>query len=114
MKRGNGVRILVVEDDPEVRFSTVRLLERLGFTVISADGGDEARERLSHYPAELSLIDVGTHPVQSLVLARELRQQYPTLGIILTTSRQESQGEEFPLLRAPFKLDELLNALQTA
>jgi DNA-binding response OmpR family regulator len=112
--RGNGVKVLVVEDDPEARFATVRLLEQLGFTAISADGADEARMRLLHFAAELALIDAGTHHLRGLELARELRQQYPALGIILTTSRPESPGREFPLLRSPFKLDELLVAMQDA
>jgi CheY-like chemotaxis protein len=48
--------ILVVEDEKAVRDLTVRILQKLGYTVLAAAGGDEAIEIARSYTGEIELL----------------------------------------------------------
>ena len=55
--KGDSVRILVVDDDPEMRFGTSRTLAKSGYEVLEAETGEEAlRIALKHWP-DLVLLD---------------------------------------------------------
>ena len=53
-----AVSVLVVDDDPEARDMMVAILERAGYTAITAANGLEALEALHHVRPELILLDV--------------------------------------------------------
>lgn len=59
LPRGHGT-ILLAEDDPSVRDVSVRVLEQNGFTVITANNGEEAEAQLAAHHAEirLAILDV--------------------------------------------------------
>lgn len=53
-----AVSVLVVDDDPEAREMMVAILERAGYTAVTAANGLEAVEALHHVRPELILLDV--------------------------------------------------------
>ncbi len=121
------LHILVVDDEEDLRKSLALILEELGHEVITAGDGEEA---LSTY---LSLISQGknidllitdfTMPgrLNGLELIKTLREFTPNLRAILSTGYAEIAGSQdfskdnyLVILRKPYTLNELIEALNKA
>ena len=69
----NG-KILVVEDDPDIRSILSRFLSRRGYVVKAAENGAEALELLAVEPVDLILSDVRMPRMDGLELTRRVRR----------------------------------------
>jgi CheY-like chemotaxis protein len=108
---------LLVEDDPEVSALTRELLVSLGFSVTHVATAEAALQALT----ELRRVEVVVSDIMmpggvtGVQLAREIRQGYPRLPIVLTTGYIEAAADvkdgEFALLPKPFTLEALADAL---
>ncbi len=78
-------RVLVVDDDAEVRGMLVEYLSGHGYAVAQADSGEAMREALQHDVPEVVLLDLNLPGEDGLSLARYLREQHD-LGIIMVTA----------------------------
>lgn len=68
--------ILVVDDDRDIiRFINVNL-EQEGFTVFSADNGEEALEVLNNNDVQLAILDVMMPQMDGIELCRRIREKY--------------------------------------
>jgi two-component system, cell cycle sensor histidine kinase and response regulator CckA len=81
--RGGGV-VLVVEDDPAVRHVATTVLDRAGYTTLSAPGPVEALDaaRARSAPIDLLLTDVVMPRYSGRELAVQLSALHPRLAII--------------------------------
>jgi CheY-like chemotaxis protein len=70
-----GVRVLVVEDDPDAREGLRRLLEDWGYGVAVARDGREALEVARAQPAAVALVDIGLPEIDGYAVARRLREE---------------------------------------
>lgn len=112
-----GRRILLADDEPDVRDSTAELLAVLGHTVAVAATGEAAAEQASREPFDLFLFDAvmpGMGGGEALALARAARPGVPS---ILMSGYSDADGiadaaEVF--LRKPFTLEELSRAVEAA
>jgi DNA-binding response OmpR family regulator len=78
-------RILVVDDEPGIRFSLKEMLEREGYDVVTADDGAAALERVAAEEFDLALIDLIMPEVGGMEVLAALREQSPdTVAIVLT------------------------------
>jgi len=107
-------RILVVEDDPTVRATTVSLLRTAGHMVTDADGGAAGIERLADGPLDLVLTDLGMPGVTGWDVARAVRRRHPRLPVILLTGWGEHGTGETPpglvdrILAKPVAMNDML------
>ncbi|WP_461413577.1 ATP-binding protein [Gemmatimonas sp.] len=117
------VRVLVAEDQPEVRLLIKRVLERAGYAVqLAADGNTALHMALSQLDSSLVLVtDYDMPEVRGDELALALREQLPTLPIVLMSgfasdgwpaSLVGSPG--VALVEKPFSPDSLLQAVLAA
>jgi two-component system phosphate regulon response regulator OmpR len=83
----NG-RVLVVDDDAEVRGLLVEYLATNGYDVTAAADGAAMREALARACPEVVLLDVNLPGEDGLTLARFLREHHE-LGIIMVTAAGE-------------------------
>ena len=83
----NG-RVLVVDDDAEVRGMLVEYLSTSGYEVSAAADGATMREALARARPEVVLLDVNLPGEDGLSLARFLREHHD-LGIIMVTAAGE-------------------------
>jgi signal transduction histidine kinase len=112
-------RILVVEDDDEVRSMLVECLEVLGYHVTQARDGRSGLERLRIDEPDLMMVDYampGMNGMQVLASARELRADLP---VILATGYADVDlstvtDTRFTALRKPFQLEDLARAVRSA
>ena len=84
---GGTETILVVEDDPEVRFTAVQILSELGYQVLEAEDGESALRTIrAGVRIDLLFTDVVMPgPVSSTELAALARQILPTLGVLFAS-----------------------------
>jgi signal transduction histidine kinase len=118
-----GLRVLVADDEPSVRATVRRLLERRGALVTVADDGPEAEAALRREPFDLAVLDVTMPGCSGYDVLAFARAQLPALPVILMSgyvgrSRGEG-GEEEPdaFIEKPFTaklldgvIDEILRA----
>ena len=81
-----GLPILVVEDDTNLREAVCDTLELAGLATIAADGGESALKRLSEQPVSLVVSDVRMLPVDGITLLKEVRARFPHLPVVLMTA----------------------------
>jgi two-component system OmpR family response regulator len=80
-----NAKLLVVDDDADVRRMLVEYLGAHDYEVDSAANGAEMRERLAASVPDVVLLDVGLPGEDGLSLARYLRERHP-VGIIMVTA----------------------------
>ena len=75
-----GVRVLVVDDEPDSASLIRRMLEECHATVVTAGSADEAIERLSAESFDVLLSDIGMPDRTGYDLIRQIRQTKPDRG----------------------------------
>ena len=81
-------RILVVDDDSDVRFMLRRYLGRHGFDVEAVEDGARMREVIGEQQFDLVVLDLNMPGEDGISLARFLRDNHP-VGIIMLTAAAE-------------------------
>jgi DNA-binding response OmpR family regulator len=81
-------RILVVDDDKDVRDTIREYFEFCGFEVSVAGDGDGMRKVLASRPIEIVLMDLNLPGEDGLALTRDLRASHPVGVIMLTAAGQ--------------------------
>ncbi|MGH9119386.1 MAG: response regulator [Acidimicrobiales bacterium] len=84
------VRVLVVDDDPNVSEVVTRYLEREGFAVEAVSNGVVALDRALADPADLIVLDLMLPGLSGLEVCRRLRQITPVPVIMLTARGEEN------------------------
>lgn len=90
--------VLIVEDDPLIRWSGVETLEEAGFEVLEAANADEAVTLLESRNDILVLFTDVDMPgrMDGLELARMAHQRWPWMHIIIASGRREPQRRRMP------------------
>jgi two-component system phosphate regulon response regulator OmpR len=81
-------KVLIVDDDRDVRDMLAEYLATHGYEVTQADGGVAMRTVLEQVVPDVVLLDIGLPGEDGLSLARYLRERYD-LGIIMVTGAGE-------------------------
>ncbi|WP_322815166.1 histidine kinase N-terminal 7TM domain-containing protein [Chloroflexus sp.] len=114
IKQTGHETILLVEDEPDVRQMTARLLREQGYTVLEATHAQEAIELALQHGDGLHLLitDVVLPHTDGITLAHELQASFPQLRVILMSGylqRVMANGSEppYPVLNKPFTRHQL-------
>ena len=83
------MKVLVAEDDEHTRNGLVEVLEREGYTVISAKDGQQALERFKGEKPDFVCLDIMMPEVNGYDVCRELRQTDPATPIIFISAKSE-------------------------
>lgn len=86
----SGARILVVDDDPEIRALVRDFLERHGFLVEAAEDGPAMERALARRPADLVVLDVMLPGEDGLSLTRRMAAGPGTPVIILSAAGEDT------------------------
>ena len=121
--RGTGQRVLLVEDDAEVRFAVSEMLHAGGYNVVEADSARTALDLFEADPSavDMLLTDVMLPDRDGLSLADNCRAVRPDLPVLVAsglTSRDTHwlriRSRGYPFLPKPFGLMDLLPAVKEA
>jgi CheY-like chemotaxis protein len=118
-----STRILVIDDDPEIRDLIHAILGQAGHDVAEADGVVAALDSLRERPADVVVTDIIMPGRDGLEAIREIRDVQPQLKIIAISGGGRRFGVEVLrlaknlgadlALAKPFSSDALLSAVQT-
>ena len=117
-----GTTILLVEDDEIMRSLTRQLLEEHGYTVIEADDGKSALERVESHPGPIDLLltDVVMRRMSGPELVERLSVSRPNLKVVFMSgytgeliAEREVLKRGITLLEKPFSRTALLNTIHT-
>ena len=83
-------KILVLEDEANIRSFVVINLNRAGYETIEAGTGEEALELLRQYPdVRVALLDIMLPDMDGFEVCRRIRASNATIGIIMLTARTQ-------------------------
>jgi two-component system KDP operon response regulator KdpE len=116
----HGARILVVDDEAAIRRAVDTNLSRHGFSVRTAETGQEAIETIDTFRPDLVLLDLGLPDVDGFEIITRVRARSSTPLIVLSVRGQERDkvtaldlgADDY--LTKPFGVDELLARVRVA
>ena len=83
-------KILVLEDEPNIRSFVVINLRRNGYQPIEAENGMQALEKLEENPdISLALLDVMLPDIDGFEVCRRIRASGSKIGIIMLTAKSQ-------------------------
>jgi DNA-binding response OmpR family regulator len=113
------MRVLVIEDNQELRDYLRVALEASGHTVLTALHGQEGIAYLNGHQVDVVLTDLFMPEMDGIEVIATLRQQFPGVKIVAMSGRP---GVDYlavarelgaaRILRKPFGMDELLSAVE--
>jgi len=110
-----GLKVLLAEDNAQVREFAVQLLRDLDCEVVAADDGTEALEKALAGDFDLVFTDVVMPGLSGLQLAQRLEIERPGLPVLLATGfSEELRGEQtrrFAVVGKPYDATSLGNAI---
>jgi PAS domain S-box-containing protein len=115
-RSGTAKTVLLVEDDELVRRSASRVLRRAGYAVHEASDADSARAVWQREAGHIDLLvsDFGLPDENGYALGMQLREQRPSLPVLLTSGyggEGETLPSELPFVEKPFTHATLLEAV---
>ena len=111
--RASRPRLMVVDDDPEVRVIVAEFLEDFGYRVIQASGGAEALSLLSQTPdLRMIITDIRMPDMSGIELADIATRRQRDLKVILISGYFVSQQVDWRFLRKPFRMKDLEAAVR--
>jgi two-component system KDP operon response regulator KdpE len=107
-------RVLVVDDEPQMRRLLSASLPAHGYRVEAVAGGEEAIDKLGSAPFDIALLDLGLPDMDGLQVVREIRQ-WSSIPIIVISVREDERNKVAALdlgaddyVTKPFGIGELL------
>lgn len=112
-------KILLAEDDNDMRRFLAKALANAGYDVISYDNGASAYERLREEPFTLLLTDIVMPEMDGIELARRATELDPDLKVMFITgfaavalNPESNAPKEAKVLSKPFHLRDLVNEVE--
>jgi two-component system cell cycle response regulator CpdR len=112
-------KILLAEDDNDMRRFLVRALTKAGYEVASYDNGKAAYDRLREEPFELLLTDIVMPEMDGIELARKASELDPDLKIMFITgfaavalNPDSHAPKDAKILSKPFHLRALVDQVE--
>ena len=109
------MRVLLIEDDDNLRNTLVKRFEEIGYVVDAADNGQDGLFKGQEYPADVAVIDLGLPRISGMEVIQTLRKEGIEFPIIVLTARGSWQDKVMGLdagaddyLVKPFHFPELL------
>ncbi|MCH8157962.1 MAG: sigma-54-dependent Fis family transcriptional regulator, partial [Nitrospinae bacterium] len=120
-KNNSGKKILIVDDEVEMRVALETTLKREGYSLALAENGQQALQRLGEESFDLVLTDVKMPKMNGIELLKALKQQSPqTMAIMMTAYGDIDNAVEtmkagaFDYLLKPFSAEILVATVNRA
>jgi DNA-binding response OmpR family regulator len=113
-------RILVVDDEPQIRELLAIYLKKQGYEVFSAATAEETLQQLEKTPVDLVVLDIGLANEDGLKVLADIKKARPDLRVVMLTGmgfvedlleEAHEKGADGYVSKV-LPLDELLMAIQ--
>ncbi|MCA9729361.1 MAG: sigma-54-dependent Fis family transcriptional regulator, partial [Candidatus Eisenbacteria bacterium] len=112
-------RVLIVDDEKNIRRTLELTLRGAGYEPVSLDSGRALLERVEEEPADLVLLDVRLGHEDGMTLLRELGQKHPGLPVIMISGHatvalavEATQAGAIDFLEKPLDRERVLLSLR--
>ena len=106
-------RLMIVDDDPQVRTVVAEFVQDIGYHVIQASNGDEALALLERNPdLHMMITDIRMPGMSGIELADVATQRRRDLKVILISGYFVAQQVRRRFLRKPFRMRDLEAAIR--
>lgn len=116
-----SVRILVVDDDPDIHALLASSMADTGWILDAAYDGTEALERLQPGAYNLVITDIGMPGLDGLKLLEKIQQRSPSTPVLVMTAQNTPENvvraireRAFSFFSKPFSPDAVVNMVQDA
>jgi two-component system OmpR family response regulator len=113
------MRVLVVEDEPDLRRQLVSALEDAGYAVDQAADGEEGQYLGENEPYDAVVLDLGLPKIDGVSVLKAWRKQEKTMPVLILTARgrwsEKVEGFDAgadDYVAKPFHFEELLARLR--
>jgi two-component system, NtrC family, response regulator HydG len=121
MSSGGRPLVLVVDDDPGVRFTLSEVLAEADVEVLQAASGDEALQRLADHEVHLVVTDLRMPGMDGLELLSRIKAERPSLLVVMITAHgseaaavQAMKLGAYDYFAKPFEVEEVLASVRRA
>jgi len=111
-------RVLIVDDDEDIRHNIADILDDLGYQTTSADDGFSALDRIRDRDFDIVLLDYKMPGMDGVELFQEIKKICPAIKAVMMTAWAGSDGAQLALdagarevLRKPVDIRELLEII---
>lgn len=117
---GQGLRVLVVEDNSSLGLFAIEMLTDLGYNPVLASDAQAALDRIAEDAEHFDVMftDVVMPGMSGIELAQRVRSLYPDLPVVLTSGYSHVLAQNgtygFELLHKPYSVEQVSQALQKA
>ena len=117
-----GKRVMVVDDDADMRLSLQLALEMAGYAVHSAANGREALEAQAREPADIVITDIFMPEADGFEIIDSLRTRFPGTKIVVISGAGKISKREYlstaaiigvdATVQKPFDVEALITTLR--
>jgi two-component system response regulator AtoC len=107
--------VLIVDDEPNMRWVLQEALERAGYHVVGAGSGEEALDALGKRFVDLVILDLKLKGMDGLSTLRQIHARWPAIVVLILTAYgtvatavEAMQSGASDYLRKPFDVEEVL------
>jgi len=108
-------RILIVDDEPDLRTLLAHVLQNAGYEVKEASDGEEAITDLKNQKYDLALLDIQMPFVNGIQVLKYIKQNTPKTKAIMLTGyadlKHAMEAKEFgakDFIGKPYKIEDIL------
>jgi len=112
-------KILVIDDEAELRTSVKKLLHKEGAQVLAVTNGQEALDLLAHSAIDIILCDLVMPQMSGMELLRKVKKQYPEIDVVMLTAHgsieaavEAMREKAYDFITKPFKKITLLKTME--
>tara|TARA_R110002049_G_scaffold50370_3_gene143116 strand:+ start:159884 stop:160612 length:729 start_codon:yes stop_codon:yes gene_type:complete len=117
----HAARVLVVDDDKDIRTNITDILCDLGYDAVMAKDGASALQHVRQQNFEVALLDYKMPGMDGATLYEEIKKLRPSIAAIMVTAYAGSDGAKrasdagtWDILRKPVDIRELLDKVEQA
>jgi two-component system response regulator AtoC len=114
-------KILVVDDDGDIRAQITRWLKSENYETVEAESGEQALEKVKHQTYSVVLLDLKLPEMDGFKVLHQIRKEYPDTCVIILTAFAETENIKqalregaFDFFEKPIKFNFLLPRIESA
>ncbi len=120
-RQGKGEKVLIVEDNKEVRELAVAILDQEGYSVVEAANADDALRVLDGHPEQFDMLFtdiIMPGNMNGVALAKEVKSKTPDMAVLVTTGFADdvhghTNSAAFETIYKPYMPDELAKKIRS-
>ncbi|MDQ3369269.1 MAG: response regulator [Myxococcota bacterium] len=107
-------RVLIVDDDDDVRAATQEAMELRGYEVVAVGSGADALGFLTHDTPTIMLLDLHMDDMNGWEVLGAIRKnpRFAGVKVVVVTGSSAKVTAPVRVLRKPFKIDALIELLE--